>query len=111
MTSAFVESGPPRERAQRAGVLLHGRGGGPEDMLAIAGRLDLPAWRWVAPGARGDSWYPHRFIEPVETNQPFLMNAVAECERALDEASDGNRLGPEDLAVVGFSQGACLASQ
>jgi predicted esterase len=111
MKAGFVESGPPRERAQWAGVLLHGRGGGPEDMMTIAARLDLPAWRWVAPGARGDSWYPHRFIEPVDRNQPFLMNAVAECDRALDDASDGGRLGPDQLAVVGFSQGACLASE
>ncbi len=79
--------------------------------MAIAERLALPAWRWVAPGARGQSWYPHRFIEPVEVNQPFLMNAVATCERSLDEAGDEGRLGPDQLAVLGFSQGACLASE
>jgi phospholipase/carboxylesterase len=111
MKPGFLETGPPRESAQRAGVLLHGRGGGPEDMLAIAARLGLGAWRWVAPGVRGDSWYPHRFIEPVETNQPHLSNAVAACERAIDEASDADRLGPDQLAVIGFSQGACLASE
>jgi phospholipase/carboxylesterase len=111
MRPGFVEDGPPRARAQRAGVLLHGRGGGPEDMMAIAARLALADWRWVAPGARGQSWYPHRFIEPVETNQPFLMNAVAECDRALDDAADQGRLGPDQLALIGFSQGACLASE
>jgi predicted esterase len=111
MKPGLVESGPRRMQAQRAAVLLHGRGGGPEDMMALAARLALADWRWVAPGVRGDSWYPHRFLEPVELNQPYLSNAVAECERAIDDASDHGRLGAERLAVIGFSQGACLASE
>jgi predicted esterase len=95
--------------ARLAGVLLHGRGGTPEEMLNLAGRLDIDGCRWVAPAAEGGSWYPHRFMEPVDTNEPFLSRAIDECDRAVDDASEHGRLGASQVVIAGFSQGACLA--
>ena len=94
-----------------AGVLLHGRGGAPNDMLRLLRRLSLSGVRWATPGAPGGQWYPHRFMGPVEANEPFLSTAVAICDDALDEASGGGRIGPDRSVVLGFSQGACLASE
>jgi phospholipase/carboxylesterase len=42
-------------------------------------------------------------------NEPYLTRAVEQCDRVVEEASEGGRLGPERIVVVGFSQGACLA--
>jgi phospholipase/carboxylesterase len=106
-----IEAGPARGSADRAGVLLHGRGGTPEEMIALADRLRLDGCRWVAPAAAAGSWYPHRFMEPLDANEPFLSRAIDECDRAVDEASEHGRIPSARIVVVGFSQGACLASE
>lgn len=104
------EVGQPRGAAPFAGVLLHGRGIGPQGKVDLAVRLGhLHGIRWVVPGSNVGSWYPNRFWDPVEANEPFLSQAVACCDQALEEASENGRLPPDRLAVVGFSQGACIA--
>ena len=108
----FREVGQPRGRAQFAGVLLHGRGRAPEEKIDLAARLaHLEAIRWIVPAAETGSWYPNRFSDPLSANEPDLSYAVAECHEAMLEASEAGRLGPERLAVIGFSQGACIATE
>ncbi len=63
----------------------------------------------MVPAADTGSWYPNRFFDGVPANEPFLTEAVARCQAAVVEASEGGRLGPERLVIAGFSQGACLA--
>lgn len=84
-------------------ILLHGRGASAEDILPLFDELQLgPEWRALAPQAPGNSWYPYSFLAPVEQNQPHL-------DRALQSiASLVSTLG-ERVALLGFSQGACLA--
>ena len=106
-----LEAGQPPGRAELAGVLLHGRDRTAEEMLDIAGRVDLTPWRWVAPAADVGSWYPQRFMDPVAANQPALEAALVRCSLAMDDASESGRLGPERLAIIGFSQGACVACE
>ncbi len=77
------------------------------DLAARLGHLD--GVRWLVPGGDIGSWYPNRFWDPVEANEPFLSEAVELCEEAVQEASEDGRLGAERIAVVGFSQGACIA--
>jgi predicted esterase len=108
---ALRETGQPRGRAELAGVLLHGRGKTPHEKIDLAARLDAPAFRWVVPEAAGGSWYPNRFWDPIERNEPWLSEAIVSAGAAMREASEGGRLGPERLAIVGFSQGACLAAE
>ncbi len=105
------ETGQPRGHAQLAGVLIHGRGKTPHEKIDLAERMQVPAFRWVVPEAEGGSWYPNRFMQPVETNQPWMAQALEACSRALAEASENGRLAPAQLAIVGFSQGACLATE
>ena len=106
-----AETGPSRGDAQRAGLLLHGRERLPEEMLDIADRLNIDGFRWVAPAADGGTWYPHRFIDPFDVNEPYIAEAMEACDAALTEMRDGGRLAPRKLAIVGFSQGACIASE
>jgi predicted esterase len=80
-------------------------------MIDLADRLALDGCRWVAPAAPTGSWYPHRFMEPLDVNEPFLSRAVDTCDRAVDEASEQGRITPARIVVVGFSQGACLAAE
>jgi len=55
------------------------------------------------------SWYPGRFWDPREANEPYLSEAVARCHEAVLEAGEHGRLTRERLVIVGFSQGASLA--
>ena len=104
-----IEAGRARGSADLAGVLLHGRGSTAEEIAGLADRLAIDGCRWVAPGAATGSWYPHRFMEPLEANEPFLSRAIDACDRAVDEASEQGRIPSSRIIVVGFSQGACLA--
>jgi phospholipase/carboxylesterase len=111
MGKNWIDAGEPRGRARFAGVLVHGRGSTPEDMIDLGGRLALPGIRWVAPRAEHGSWYPERFMEPREANEPFLSDAVLACEQAMVEATEHGRIPPDRSVIVGFSQGACLATE
>ncbi|HKF75799.1 MAG TPA: alpha/beta fold hydrolase [Candidatus Dormibacteraeota bacterium] len=98
----------PRGGADAALVMLHGRGAGAQDILTLVPPLDLPGWRYVAPEARGGTWYPNSFMAPLEANEPWLSSAlglVAEVLAAV--AADG--IPAERTILLGFSQGACLA--
>ena len=91
-------------------MLLHGRGRTADEKVDLAARLGtLDGMRWLAPGADLGSWYPNRFWDAAAANEPFLTEAVARCDEAVHEASDSGRLAPAQIAIVGFSQGACVA--
>jgi phospholipase/carboxylesterase len=103
------EAGRPRGQAERAGILLHGRSRTKQEMLDLATGLDLGGTRWIAPYADNGLWYPGRFMEPIESNEPFLTRSVERCHRLVEDASEGGRLAPSQIFIVGFSQGACVA--
>jgi predicted esterase len=107
----LAETGPSRTDARRAGLLLHGRERLPEEMLDLADRLNVEGFRWVAPAADGGTWYPYRFTDPFAVNEASVADAMDACDAAFVELRDDGRLGPAHLAVVGFSQGACIASE
>ena len=107
--SPLLESGASKGEAALAGMLLHGRDRTREDKVVLASRFGVEGIRWLAPAADTGSWYPGRFFELRAANEPFLTRAIAQCDRVVDEASEGGRLAPERLVMVGFSQGACLA--
>jgi predicted esterase len=80
-------------------------------MIGIANQLQVDGIRWVAPAAKSGSWYPHRFMRELDWNEPYLSGAIGQCRAALREASEDGRLGPEKLVLLGFSQGACIATE
>lgn len=103
--------GSARGSSQFAGVLLHGRGKTPDEKIDLAARFgNIEGIRWVVPEAETPgSWYPGRFFDPRETNEPYLTEAVERCHEAVLEAGEFGRLTPDRLVIVGFSQGASLA--
>ena len=91
-------------------VLLHGRGGSAQEMLALARNLTGSAARlaWLVPEAAGRQWYPYSLLEPVQRNRPHLNSALALLERVFETAAAAN-LPPQRVALFGFSQGASVA--
>jgi len=108
-----VRHGPPVGEAAVGMVLLHGRGDSAAGIMVLADVLrdrGAPPVLTLAPQARDDTWYPQRFIVPVERNEPWLTSALAAVGRAVaDLRAEG--LPDERIVVAGFSQGACLASE
>ena len=103
-----VRAGPPLARASHAVLLVHGRGGGPEDMLRLAEHLALPDVAWLAPEAPGRSWWPTSFLAPLAETGPYL-NAGLEVLGELHAEVHDAGVAAERTLVMGFSQGACLA--
>jgi phospholipase/carboxylesterase len=101
-------AGTPLAEATGALLLVHGRGGSADEMLGLAELIASPRTAWLAPQAAGHTWYPHRFIEPVEVNEPYLGSALSVLGELVDRVAAGG-IPPERIALVGFSQGACLA--
>ena len=97
--------GAPRERAKATVVAIHGRGATAESILSLADHFQLPDVAWLAPQAVGNAWYPRRFMEPIESNEPWLSSALS----LVGEIVDG--LTAERVVLLGFSQGACLATE
>jgi phospholipase/carboxylesterase len=108
----FLEAGRPKGEAELGGVLIHGRYRTPEEMAYLASRLNIDNIRWIAPSAGHDrTWYPGLFMDPVSSNEPALTQAIKAIDSALERASENGRLGPNQLVMMGFSQGACLTAE
>jgi len=89
-------------------VCVHGRGASASDILSIADELRASDVAYLAPEAAGRTWYPYSFLAPIEDNQPFLDSALGVLATIVDDLQ-GQEIPPERIALLGFSQGACLA--
>ena len=72
--------------------------------------LDLPNAAFVLPAAPQGSWYPNRFFDRIEDNEPWLTDALASIARAVEVAEDRG-VPVERIVLAGFSQGACLVAE
>ena len=86
-------------------VLLHGRGSSARDIMALVPLLGAGGLKLAAPEAPGQSWWPTSFLAPMARMEAPLAAGLATVERAVE----GLGLPRHRVAVLGFSQGACLA--
>lgn len=93
---------------RRALIMIHGRGSNAQDIMGLSDYLNVPDYLFLGPEAEGNTWYPHSFVAPVESNQPFLDESLKCIAQAVDVAKSKG-IGVEDIYLLGFSQGACLA--
>jgi predicted esterase len=104
------QAGAPPASAAGIVLLVHGRGASAESILPLAGVLAMPELCYLAPQAEGSSWYPQSFMAPTAGNEPSLSRALSRMAAIIaDILSSG--VTPAQLALIGFSQGACLASE
>jgi len=104
----LLSAGVPLAQARAALILVHGRGASAQDILGLSGVLAMPELAFLAPQARANTWYPQRFLAPLAANEPYLssaLQAVAEVVARVEAAG----IPRERTALLGFSQGACLA--
>jgi len=101
-------AGAPLEQARAAVLLLHGRGGSAEDILTLAGEFAQPDVAYLAPQAPGHTWYPLSFLAPFERNEPYLSRSLGLIDSMLQRLA-GAGFPAGRVALIGFSQGGCLA--
>ena len=110
-------AGAPLERAGAsladasvAMLLVHGRGASATGILGLATEIDRDDVAYLAPQADGNTWYPQSFLAPRASNQPHLDSALARIDDVLETVVDAG-VEAERTVLLGFSQGACLASE
>ena len=96
-------------QAEKVLVLLHGRWYKPATMHELAERLELKL-ACVAPVAAERTWYPQRFMDPRDANEPQLSEAIDQVHETLDTL-EAQGVDPENVVLGGFSQGACVACE
>jgi predicted esterase len=102
--------GPPPDESRAAMILVHGRGAGPGDILDLGRAHRVEGFTLLAPAAARNTWYPNSFLAPVPANEPWLSSALAVLGSLVDRVLDAG-VPSERLVLMGFSQGACLASE
>lgn len=110
LTQPVYATGANLDDASAALILLHGRGATADDILSLSNTLNYPALAYLAPQAEGYTWYPNRFLVPVEQNEPYLSAALSKIDEIVKQV-ETHRIPVEKIFIGGFSQGACLASE
>ena len=103
-----LQSGAALTDARLVAILLHGRGASAEDIIGLASELGVTDVAYVAPQASGNTWYPYSFLTPMEKNEPNLSSALG-MVAALVADLEQRGIPANRVALMGFSQGACLA--
>jgi len=103
----ILTTGAPLPQARAAMIMIHGRGASAEDILALAHEFDMDDVAYLAPQAANNTWYPYRFIEPIERNEPWLSSALQVIDDLIKRGV-ASGIPAEHLVLLGFSQGACL---
>jgi phospholipase/carboxylesterase len=105
-----LAAGAPLDQARGAVILVHGRGASAESIMTLAPEFEAPDLAYVAPQARGGSWYPYSFLAPLAQNEPFLSSALGALGDLVAYV-EGAGVPAERIVLAGFSQGACLSSE
>jgi predicted esterase len=60
------------------------------------------------PQAAGSTWYPQSFLVPIEQNEPGITSGLTVIARLI-AAFGKDGIPANRVAIMGFSQGACLS--
>ncbi|MDC4834585.1 alpha/beta hydrolase [Acinetobacter baumannii] len=91
-------------------ILLHGRRQNADTIYELAERIGLTDITYILPLAPELTWYPRGFMRDLEDNQPHLSVALERIHYIITDLKNQN-IKPENIFLMGFSQGACIASQ
>ncbi len=104
---SVLTAGAPLTEAAGAMIMLHGRGADAADIIGLARGVEQPDIACLAPNAADNVWDPRPFMTPAAGNEPHLSSAKAVVARLIAEVELAG-IPLERVALLGFSQGACL---
>ena len=106
----LLSAGSSLDQAKGVLILIHGRGASAQSILSLYDEFQLDSLAAIAPQAAGNTWYPQSFLAPLAANQPYLDSALKKIESIVKNLlTSGFR--SQKIALLGFSQGACLTSE
>lgn len=105
-----LEAGKPLGEAPVAVIMVHGRNAGPENILDLVPRLARSEVTYLAPAAANRSWYPYSFMAEIASNEPGISSGIAVLA-SLVARVEAAGIPRDHVVVLGFSQGACLATE
>ena len=103
-----LHSGPAIKDARLVAIMIHGRGASAEDILGLSSEFNTGGITYLAPQAAGRTWYPYSFLSPVPQNEPGISSGLGVIGELIEEVARQG-VPAERVALMGFSQGACLA--
>lgn len=103
-------TGLPIDRATHVVIAVHGRNGTPDVVEALVARLGWSQVACLALTAANRSWYPERFLAPIERNQPWLDHALAALDACVQSVL-AQGVPTDRIVLLGWSQGACLTAE
>ena len=106
--SNWIQTGLPLSESKKAIILLHGRGATAESILSLADYLELADFSIFAPQAAQRTWYPYGFMASDEGNLSSLNSSLQQVSLLFQFLIENGK-APEQIYVMGFSQGACLS--
>lgn len=106
----LVTAGAPLDAAEGAVVLVHGRGATANSIIQMADEFYDHGIAYLAPQAANSTWYPRPFTAPVEANEPGRTSGLDAIGNAIETANAAD-VPTDRVMILGFSQGACLASE
>lgn len=101
--------GKPLAEARAAVIMVHGRGASPQSILELAEAIPHPDVAYLAPGAVDGTWYPQSFMAPIAANEPGISSGISVIHALIEQVVAAG-IPEERIMLLGFSQGACLAS-
>jgi phospholipase/carboxylesterase len=104
-----LRAGVALDKARAAVIMVHGRGAGPENILDLVPAIGQPNVAYLAPAASGSTWYPKSFLSPIAENEPGISSGIQVVHGLIDDIV-AHGIPTERIMLLGFSQGACLAS-
>ena len=105
-----LQAGKPLGEAAVAVIMVHGRNAGPENILDLVPLLARPDATYLAPAAANRTWYPYSFLAEIASNEPGLSSGLASIGTLLSQVEAAG-VARERIVLLGFSQGACLATE
>jgi phospholipase/carboxylesterase len=106
----IMTAGRALDEARAAMILIHGRGATAESILTLATELDQDDFAYLAPQAAQNTWYPHSFMAPIPSNQPGIDSGLSRLGELIERIVAAG-IPHERIMLLGFSQGACLATE
>ena len=106
----LVTAGTPLSEATAAMILVHGRGATAQSIVQMGQEVHHDGVALLAPQAARNTWYPQSFLAPVEQNEPGRSSGLQAVADAIETATEAG-IDRERVVLLGFSQGACLASE
>jgi phospholipase/carboxylesterase len=103
----IIIAGKSLQEANKALIMVHGRGATAEDILSLADYLAVKDFALIAPQATNNTWYPFSFLALPQQNEPWLSSALSLLNEIVTDLNNEN-ITTDHIYFVGFSQGACL---